>query len=52
MKILGPIPALVVVRPLPKIRKPTPGWPAFDLPIAQFDVLHDCVRNHVALGVR
>jgi hypothetical protein len=34
-----------------ELRKPTPWRPAFEFPIAQFDVVHDCLRNHVALGL-
>jgi hypothetical protein len=32
-------------------RKPAPRRAAFDLPIAQFDVLDDRIRDHVALRV-
>ncbi len=35
----------------PQIRKSTPQRPAFDLPIAELDMLDDRVGDHVAFGV-
>jgi len=37
---------------LAQIRKPFPRWPAFDLPIAELDMLDDRVGDYVTFSVR